>query len=96
MNKEKKLIIVEQINILLEEGDILLEEGDFKKYLFKTINEILDSGFIDSEDITNKKDFQIAKLVLYCSLKRNAEGYMLLDKEMLKKYAKLIKTYGGA
>lgn len=83
MNKEKDKLR----NKVLE----LVEREDFEKYLKLEIDKLLDSGFINCSD--DKDGFLMAKIVLYCALKREAEQYKPFDSSLTRKYKELIKDY---
>ena len=70
----------------------LTEKEDFKKYLLENVDELIDSSSLAIEK-EEKESYGLAKVVLYCSLKRLADQYRPLSDYYNKEYKSLIKNY---
>lgn len=70
----------------------LINNEDFKEYLEKQVDHLLQSGYLNIED-EEPDTYGLAKVVLYCSLKRLASQYRPLGDYYNKEYSSLIKNY---
>jgi len=77
----------------LERKAILLAEQEaFKKYLKNEIEEIVKSGYIDPSDEPDDS-YGLAKVVLYCALKRLAGQYYPLSGYYRDRYKELLEAW---
>ena len=70
----------------------LIENENFHEHLLEKVDEILKSGFVDPES-EETGTYGLAKVILYCALKFEAEAYRPISDSYRKKYRGIIKYY---